>query len=568
MSRESSCISSSGEATQSQSQSQTQSQSQSQTQSQSQSQSQSQPNSSGPTSSSASSASTIPTQDTVYEEPEPEEPQPWGRLWALRKGFSKLDCVKDEYWFGRDRMCDYSFDRAALKRTEDFKSYSKKHCRIIREKGPGNKFLVFIEDHSFNGTFLNGRLIGKNKRLPLNNNDEIAINLPTHKVFVFSDLTTDDQSDLPKEFRDKYILSRTLGSGVCGEVRLAFGKENCKKVAVKIVRKLKFAALVAERGDKVSNDATEIKILKMLDHLYIKVQKLPVIESLYRMEGGELFDRVVSCAKLKEQTAKLFFYQMLLAVQYLHNNNITHRDLKPENVLIATGEESSLIKITDFGLAKIVGETSLMKTLCGTPTYLAPEVLLTAGMGSYSKAVDCWSLGVILFICLGGYPPFSDQIESMSLSDQIIKGHYTFIPSCWGHVSEMAKDLVKKLLNVDPEKRLSPNEALNHPWIQDEEVKRKARQLMYPERELMLPPSVTEQVRGGSARGTVSVSCCLYTGAVAEDCVGLARLVALLPLESHGCGVKPQLGSWESHSLERGTYQSASRGLRKNVVTE
>ncbi|XP_007900011.1 serine/threonine-protein kinase Chk2 isoform X2 [Callorhinchus milii] len=408
MSRESSCISSSGEATQSQSQSQTQSQSQSQTQSQSQSQSQSQPNSSGPTSSSASSASTIPTQDTVYEEPEPEEPQPWGRLWALRKGFSKL-------------------------------------------------------------------------------------------VFVFSDLTTDDQSDLPKEFRDKYILSRTLGSGVCGEVRLAFGKENCKKVAVKIVRKLKFAALVAERGDKVSNDATEIKILKMLDHpCIIKIEEVFNFEDCFYlilelMEGGELFDRVVSCAKLKEQTAKLFFYQMLLAVQYLHNNNITHRDLKPENVLIATGEESSLIKITDFGLAKIVGETSLMKTLCGTPTYLAPEVLLTAGMGSYSKAVDCWSLGVILFICLGGYPPFSDQIESMSLSDQIIKGHYTFIPSCWGHVSEMAKDLVKKLLNVDPEKRLSPNEALNHPWIQDEEVKRKARQLMYPERELMLPPSVTEQ---------------------------------------------------------------------------
>ncbi|XP_067910807.1 serine/threonine-protein kinase Chk2 isoform X3 [Heterodontus francisci] len=414
------------------------------------------------------------------------------------------DCLNNEYWFGRDKSCHYCFDHPVLKRKEHFKSYSKKHCRIIREKGPGSTFVVFIEDHSSNGTFLNGQIIGKDRRLPLYNNAEIAINHEFHKVFVFSDLTTDDQLNLPKGFRDKYIISKTLGSGVCGEVKLAFEKANCKKVAVKIVHKPKFAQLASERGDpaskcSASNVATEIEILKKLDHpCIIKIEEVFDFEDSFYivldlMEGGELFDRVVRSKGLTEQTTKLLFYQMLLAVQYLHDNNITHRDLKPENVLLENNEEHCLIKITDFGLSKIVGETSLMKTLCGTPTYLAPEVLLGAGAGWYSKAVDCWSLGVILFICLGGYPPFSDQIKDMDLRDQIIKGHYRFIPEYWVNVSETAKDLVKQLLNVDPEKRFTTKDALNHPWMQDEDMKRKAKQLMYAQTELMLPPSTSDQ---------------------------------------------------------------------------
>ncbi|XP_032899706.1 serine/threonine-protein kinase Chk2 isoform X2 [Amblyraja radiata] len=314
---------------------------------------------------------------------------------------------------------------------------------------------------------------------------------------------TDDQLNLPKAFREKYIISKALGSGVCGEVKLAFEKANCKKVAVKIVYKPKFAKLVTERDPSskcsASNVATEIEILKKLDHpCIIRIEEVfDFDDSFYivldLMEGGELFDRVACSKGLKEQTAKLLFYQMLLAVQYLHDNNITHRDLKPENVLLQSNEENCLLKITDFGLSKIVGEASLMKTLCGTPTYLAPEVLLGAGAGSYSKAVDCWSLGVILFICLAGYPPFSDQNKEMALRDQIIKGHYRFIRDYWVNVSETAKDLVKKLLIVDPVKRLSTEDALNHPWMQDEDMKRKVKQLMYPQSELMLPPGAGEQ---------------------------------------------------------------------------
>lgn len=214
------------------------------------------------------------------------------------------------------------------------------------------------------------------------------------------------------------------------------------------------------------------------------------------MEGGELFDRVVGNKRLKEATCKLYFYQMLVAVQYLHENGIIHRDLKPENVLLSSQEEDCLIKITDFGQSKILGETSLMRTLCGTPTYLAPEVLVSNGTAGYSRAVDCWSLGVILFICLSGYPPFSEHKTQVSLKDQITSGKYNFIPEVWTDVSEEALDLVKKLLVVDPKARLTTEEALNHPWLQDEYMKKKFQDLLVQEKNSVTLPVAPAQTSG------------------------------------------------------------------------
>ncbi|XP_073917007.1 serine/threonine-protein kinase Chk2 isoform X4 [Castor canadensis] len=374
--------------------------------------------STGPTSSQSSHSSsgtlssleTVSTQElySIPEDQEPEEPvpAPWARLWALQDGFCNLDCVNDSYWFGRDKSCDYCFDEPLLKRTDKYRTYSKKHFRIFREMGPKNSYIACIEDHSGNGTFVNAELVGKGKRRPLSNNSEIALSLSRNKVFVFFDLTVDDQSVYPKELRDEYIMSKTLGSGACGEVKLAFERKTCKKVAVKIISKRKFAINCSREVDPALNVQTEIEILKKLNHpCIIKIKNFFDAEDYYivleLMEGGELFDKVVGSKGLKEATCKLYFYQMLLAVQYLHENGIIHRDLKPENVLLSSQEEDCLIKITDFGQSKILGETSLMRTLCGTPTYLAPEVLLSAGTAGYNRAVDCWSLGVILFICAG-----------------------------------------------------------------------------------------------------------------------------------------------------------------------
>ncbi|XP_055108844.2 serine/threonine-protein kinase Chk2 isoform X6 [Symphalangus syndactylus] len=402
-----------------------------------------------------SSLETVSTQelysipeDQEPEDQEPEEPAPapWARLWALQDGFANLECVNDNYWFGRDKSCEYCFDEPLLKRTDKYRTYSKKHFRIFREENLSCPYRVWF-------------------------------------------------------------------NGACGEVKLAFERKTCKKVAIKIISKRKFAIGSARETDPALNVETEIEILKKLNHpCIIKIKNFFDAEDYYivleLMEGGELFDKVVGNKRLKEATCKLYFYQMLLAVQYLHENGIIHRDLKPENVLLSSQEEDCLIKITDFGHSKILGETSLMRTLCGTPTYLAPEVLVSVGTAGYNRAVDCWSLGVILFICLSGYPPFSEHRTQVSLKDQITSGKYNFIPEVWAEVSEKALDLVKKLLVVDPKTRFTTEEALRHPWLQDEDMKRKFQDLLSEENEstalvqvLAQPATSRKRPREGEAEG-------------------------------------------------------------------
>uniref|UniRef100_A0ABM5F373 non-specific serine/threonine protein kinase n=1 Tax=Pogona vitticeps TaxID=103695 RepID=A0ABM5F373_9SAUR len=450
-----------------------------------------------------SSLETLPTQEllpAIAEEEEEEEepgeggpPRPWGRLFGLARGFPNLDCVKSEYWFGRDTHCDYSFLRNNGGDADLYKQYSKKHFRIFRESGPGSCSVTYIEDQSANGTFINGKLVGKGKKLPMPHVAEIALSLPHNKTLLFSDLSVDHrQLEYPKQLTEKYIISKTLGTGACGEVKLAFERETCNKVAIKIINKKKCMADVLPENDKPFNVETEVEILKKIDHpCLIKIKDFFEGEDFYivleLMEGGELFYKVLRPAKLSEATCKLYFYQMLLAVQYLHEHGIIHRDLKLENVLLSSHEEKCLIKITDFGQSKILGETSFMKTLCGTPDYLAPEVQNFAGTGGYGRSVDCWSLGVILFVCLSGYPPFTDKHPRLSLREQIATGEYYYCEEIWKHVSKEAFDLVKKLLVVDPDKRLKIEEALEHPWLQDETMKHTFQQLVSQAGESAMP---------------------------------------------------------------------------------
>jgi len=179
--------------------------------------------------------------------------------------------------------------------------------------------------------------------------------------------------------------------------------------------------------------------------------------------GGELFDRIVDRGSYSEKDACKIVKEMLDGVLYLHSLGIVHRDLKPENLLCANKETNSGIKIGDFGLSKIIPPDAHMKltTACGTPGYVAPEVLKCEG---YGKAVDLWGCGVIMYIILCGFPPFYEDNNAL-LFEKIMNGNYSFPSPYWNNISNEAKDLIRHLLCVDPEKRYTAEGALQHSWI-------------------------------------------------------------------------------------------------------
>lgn len=150
-----------------------------------------------------------------------------------------------------------------------------------------------------------------------------------------------------------------------------------------------------------------------------------------------------------------------------HERNIVHRDIKPENILVIDKELT--VKLADFGLAKIIGEESFTSTLCGTPSYVAPEILEQSNRRRYTRAVDIWSLGVVLYICLCGFPPFSDELYSpenpYTLSQQIKMGRFDYPSPYWDSVGDPALDLIDRMLTVDVEKRITIEECLEHPWM-------------------------------------------------------------------------------------------------------
>jgi len=175
--------------------------------------------------------------------------------------------------------------------------------------------------------------------------------------------------------------------------------------------------------------------------------------------GGELFDQIVSRGSYSERDAANIIRQILEAVGKMHAEGIAHRDLKPENLLV-TGENNEIIKISDFGLSKDFGKENL-RTSCGTPDYVAPEVLRGS---TYDSAVDIWSIGVITYILLCGFPPFYGSTEQQ-IFNKILRAEYDFPSPDWDGVSEEAKGFIKALLVLNPNDRPTAEECLQSPWI-------------------------------------------------------------------------------------------------------
>ncbi|CAF3709089.1 unnamed protein product [Rotaria socialis] len=409
----------------------------------------------------------------------------WGRLLSIDKLFPSIDLIDQEYTLGRGKTCTIVFNSSEVQTSKYFLAYSSQHFKIIRDAA---KKYVYVVDLSSNGTYINGEKLGKNKQQILENNAEIALASKTHRVYVYIDSNTSEDVSIPAVIRDKYIVSREIGRGAYGEVRLCFNRDTCDRFAMKIIAKKHFTNFGPQAAAFNQNIKNECSILQGLCHpCIIRIHEVfdtpnTLNIMLDLVDGGELFDRVIAHGQFDEATSKFLFRQMCIGVKYLHDRSITHRDLKPENILLASSDTNeTLIKITDFGLSKLINEISLMKTFCGTPNYIAPEVLANRGAGSYTNKVDVWSLGVILYICLVGYPPFSESPDTPPLSEQILKGLYTFPDEFWSEISAPAKDLIRQMMCVDPTKRLTITSVLEHPWLaNDHDNTARVDKIMYP----------------------------------------------------------------------------------------
>ncbi|XP_029987554.1 calcium/calmodulin-dependent protein kinase type IV [Sphaeramia orbicularis] len=255
-----------------------------------------------------------------------------------------------------------------------------------------------------------------------------------------------------------YTLSSELGRGATSIVYRCEEKQTQKPYAIKVLKKTIDKKIVR----------TEIGVLLRLSHPNI-IQLKEIFETdtdialvLELVTGGELFDRIVERGYYSERDAAHVIKQILEAVAYLHENGVVHRDLKPENLLYADLSLDAPLKIADFGLSKIIDDQVTMKTVCGTPGYCAPEILRG---NAYGPEVDMWSVGVILYILLCGFEPFFDPRGDQYMYSRILNCDYEFVSPWWDEVSLNAKDLVSKLIVLDPHKRLSVREALQHPWV-------------------------------------------------------------------------------------------------------
>uniref|UniRef100_A0A671KKH2 calcium/calmodulin-dependent protein kinase n=1 Tax=Sinocyclocheilus anshuiensis TaxID=1608454 RepID=A0A671KKH2_9TELE len=241
-------------------------------------------------------------------------------------------------------------------------------------------------------------------------------------------------------FTDEYQLYEELG--------------NSKPYAIKCMPKVLYHQKL-EREARICRLLKHPNIGKLFDVLTLNV-------NFFRVTGGELFEDIVAREYYSEADASHCIQQILESVNHCHLNGIVHRDLKPENLLLASKLKGAAVKLADFGLAiEVQGDQQAWFGFAGTPGYLSPEVLRKE---PYGKPVDMWACGVILYILLVGYPPFWDE-DQHRLYQQIKAGAYDFPSPEWDTVTPEAKDLINKMLTINPAKRITAAEALKHPWI-------------------------------------------------------------------------------------------------------
>lgn len=263
---------------------------------------------------------------------------------------------------------------------------------------------------------------------------------------------------------ERYDLGRELGRGEFGVTYLCTDVETGEKFACKSISKKKLRTAV-----DIEDVRREVEIMKhMPKHPNIVSLKdtfeddsaVHIVMEL--CEGGELFDRIVARGHYTERAAAVVMRTIMEVVQMCHRHGVMHRDLKPENFLFANKKETSPLKAIDFGLSVFFKPGEHFNEIVGSPYYMAPEVLKR----NYGPEIDVWSAGVILYILLCGVPPFWAETEQ-GVAQAIIRSVIDFKRDPWPRVSDNAKDLVKKMLDPDPSRRLTAHQVLEHPWLQN-----------------------------------------------------------------------------------------------------
>ncbi|KAJ3272246.1 hypothetical protein HK104_004508 [Borealophlyctis nickersoniae] len=305
-----------------------------------------------------------------------------------------------------------------------------------------------------------------------------------------------------------------LGSGNFAKVKRAIRRDTGQRYAVKIMHLSRFAL----KPKFLENLNQEVSILMSVNHtniiriFEIFYEKDYVYIVLELADGGELFDAIIKHGKFSEDVSRKIILQVFNGLKYLHDRGISHRDLKPENILFVHKNYSSdwHIKISDFGLAKLtMSEEQMMRTLCGTPNYVAPEVLMQASERAYTKAVDLWSC---------------EELAPPSMTEQIKAGLYQYQSPYWDEISDDAKDLIDKLLTVDPTQRLSVDQALQHPWIKTQNLRQTVSCLTVPlpsfafsRGDTMVTPPATSTAAQGNGRSNGTKTPTRSTTPTVED---------------------------------------------------
>jgi calcium-dependent protein kinase len=256
-----------------------------------------------------------------------------------------------------------------------------------------------------------------------------------------------------------YQIIKELGVGGYGTVFLAQDRRSSVYRAVKVIKK--------EEAKQLQTIVKEISILKELDHPNI-VNIIETYETekncfvvLEYCAGGEVFNRLVKLKVFSESHVAHVMRQLFSAIMYCHQHDICHRDLKPENLLYLTEDDNSEVKVIDFGLSAFVTEDDVLHDITGTVYYIAPEMLA----GNYNKLADCWSLGVMMYVMLGGCAPFNGKDQN-EIVMAVYNGSYSFRIPTFEHVSDSAKDLISRLLVKDCSRRFTAQQAYEHPWVQ------------------------------------------------------------------------------------------------------